>query len=122
MILSDSLKRKREQEPYIFNQFLLTKNKEWSYEDEVRLFSPIGKKVGYTSYEYPNFDRSKINARIISITLGYRFPEDKKGLISNLIKTINSQLKPYDEKIKLKQAYIDEFNNFSIVYKDHDLI
>ena len=119
---SDSLKRKREQEPYIFNQFLLTKNKEWSYEDEVRLFSPIGKKVGYTSYEYPNFDRSKINARIISITLGYRFPEDKKGLISNLIKTINSQLKPYDEKIKLKQAYIDEFNNFSIVYKDHDLI
>ena len=110
------------QDLYIFNQFLLTKNQEWSYENEVRLFTTKGDKVNYYSYQYPDCDKSKINARICSITLGYKFPTHKKDLISNLIKTLNNQRKPHEPKITLKQAHIDEFNNFSLVYKDLDLL
>ncbi|EGQ7904111.1 DUF2971 domain-containing protein [Vibrio alginolyticus] len=109
-------KRKIEQDKYIFNQYLLTKNKEWSYEEEVRLISYKLDKVYYSSYEYPNPDRSKLNARIASITLGCNFPPSKLQLITNLVASMNEKRTEYETKIKLKQARISENNMFGLEY------
>ncbi|EIO5870432.1 DUF2971 domain-containing protein [Vibrio parahaemolyticus] len=109
-------KRKIEQDQYIFNQYLLTKNKEWSYEEEVRLISYKLDKVYYSSYEYPNPDRSKLNARIASITLGCNFPPSKLQLITNLVASMNEKRTEYETKIKLKQARISENNMFGLEY------
>ncbi|WP_098732921.1 DUF2971 domain-containing protein, partial [Acinetobacter baumannii] len=38
-------KRFKDKDEFIFNQFLLTKNKDWSYENEVRLFTFLNNKV-----------------------------------------------------------------------------
>ncbi len=115
---TDNAQRNRKKEFYTFNQYVLTKNKEWSYEDEVRLFSNLSNKVSYQSYQYPNPDYSKINAMVMSITLGYKFPHDKKALIVHLVESINSKRAEYEPKIVLKEAYIAEDNNFSIQYRD----
>lgn len=114
----DDKKRLKEKDSYIFNQFLLTKNKEWDYENEVRIFSFLKNKVEFTEYKYPNPDRSKINAKIQSITLGLQFPDDKKKLISNLVQAMNSKLPLYEKKISVRQAFMCEDNNFSLQYKD----
>lgn len=118
---TEDIKRQKEKDLYIFNQFLLTKNKEWSYENEVRLFSYLSDKVNYESYDYPNGDISKINARIRSITLGYKFPENKKKLISSLIRSLNSSIPELEDHILLKEAYICDENNFSLKYKEVEL-
>ncbi|HBC3902217.1 tetratricopeptide repeat protein [Vibrio harveyi] len=109
-------KRKIEQDKYIFNQYLLTKNKEWSYEEEVRLMSYKLDKVYYSSYEYPNPDRSKLNVRIASITLGCNFPSSKLQLITNLVTSMNEKRKEYEPKIKLKRVRISENNMFGLEY------
>lgn len=109
-------KRKIEQDKYIFNQYLLTKNKEWSYEEEVRLMSYKLDKVYYSSYEYPNPDRSKLNVRIASITLGCNFPSSKLQLITNLVANMNEKKKEYEPKIKLKRVRISENNMFGLEY------
>ncbi|WP_240798974.1 DUF2971 domain-containing protein, partial [Vibrio sp. F13] len=50
----DESKRNLEKDLYVFNQYLLTKNKDWSYEDEVRIFTNVKEKINFESFEYPN--------------------------------------------------------------------
>ncbi len=114
-------KRNKEQSKYIFNQFLLTKNKEWSYEEEIRLMSYKMDKVYYDKYGYPNPDRSKINAEVVSITLGYNFDESKIPLIVNFIKSSNEKKKEYQNKITLRKAVISDNNIFGLEYIDVDV-
>jgi hypothetical protein len=109
-------KRNREQDKYIFNQFLLTKNDEWSYEEEVRLLSYKRDKVYYEKYDYPNHDRKKINCHVLSVTLGCNFNESKKPLVINLIKKINETRGDYDDKIKLRQSVESKNNMFGLEY------
>ena len=118
---SDDVQRNRRKERYTFNQYVLTKNKEWAYEDEVRLFSNLSSKFSYDAYQYPNPDYSKIHARVASITLGYKFPADKRDLIVHLVTSINSKRSPHEPKVVLKEAYIAEDNNFSLKYRDLDI-
>ncbi|QPF39129.1 DUF2971 domain-containing protein [Acinetobacter sp. TTH0-4] len=117
----DDKKRLKEKDTYVFNQFLLTKNKDWDYENEVRVFTFLKNKVEFTTYDYLKPDRSKINANIRSITLGLQFPEDKKKLIGNLVQALNNKLSPYEQKILVRQAFMSEDNNFTLEYKDIEL-
>ncbi|MBT0074536.1 DUF2971 domain-containing protein [Vibrio alginolyticus] len=118
---ADHLKRNREQDLYVFNQYLLTKNKEWEYEHEVRIFSNQKETVSFDIYEYPNNDRDKINAHICSITLGCKFPENKKQLIANIVNSMNSQRKNHEPKVTLREAFIPEDNSFALEYRDIDI-
>lgn len=118
---AEDIKRLKDKDLYIFNQFLLTKNKDWSYENEVRLFTSLRNKVEFDKYDYPNPDRSKINASVISITLGLNFPEDKKKLLKNIISLLNNRKSSYEPKIIVKQAFLSETNCYSLVYKDINL-
>ncbi len=115
---TDSSKRNREKNKYIFNQFLLTKNNEWSYEEEVRLLSYKKDKVYYENYERPLIDRNKINAQIISITLGCKFPESKMNLIVNLVKNMNEKRKDHEPLVKVRQAKISDNSIFGLEYVD----
>ncbi|MDO6763698.1 DUF2971 domain-containing protein [Agarivorans sp. 1_MG-2023] len=101
--------REKEKEEYLFDQFLLTKNKAWAYEDEVRLFTNKSHKLSYEAYDYPDFDREKINARVDRITMGYKFPGDKKQLLQALVSTINAKRKPHEPKVSLQEAYLEDF-------------
>lgn len=118
---SNGEKRNKEQDKYIFNQFLLTKNQEWSYEQEIRLISYKIDKAYYESYQYPNPDRSKINAQVVSITLGYKFPDSKLQLIKNLVASINARRKEHEPKVQLKKAQISEKNLFALEYVTIDI-
>lgn len=111
-------KRYKDKDEFIFNQFLLTKNKDWSYENEVRLFTYLNKKVEFDTYKYPNPDRTKINASIKSITLGLNFPEEKKKLIGIIVNTLNARKLPHEAKISVKQAFLCEDNSYSLEYRE----
>ncbi|MEI7065127.1 DUF2971 domain-containing protein [Dickeya chrysanthemi] len=113
---TDGGKRNRDQDKYIFNQFLLTKNNEWSYEEEVRLLSYKNDKVFYEKYNYPYHDKNKINAQILSITLGCNFPESKIELIKNIVETMNKNRYEHEENILLRKAIISKSNIFSLEY------
>ncbi|OEF50248.1 hypothetical protein A1OW_11170 [Enterovibrio norvegicus] len=115
---ADHTKRNREKDLYVFNQYLLTKNKEWEYESEVRIFSNQKETVGFYNYDYPNNDRDKINAQIRSITLGCNFPENKKRLIKNIVNSLNNHRKSHEQKVVLREALISEDNNFALEYRD----
>lgn len=115
---AEDVKRLKDKDLYIFNQFLLTKNKDWSYENEVRLFTTLRNKVEFDKYDYPNPDRSKINASVRSITLGLNFPDDKKRLLRNLISLLNNKRSSYEPEIIVKQAFLSETNSYSLVYKE----
>lgn len=118
---TNEIKRNKEKNEYVFNQFLLTKNHEWAYEEEVRLLSYKKDKLYYENYDYPEHDRSKINAQIVSITLGCQFDESKKPLIINLIKNANEQRKSHEPIISLRQAKISESNVFKLDYVNIEL-
>ena len=115
---TNEFKRNKEKDSYIFNQYILTKNEEWSYEDEVRLFSNRSEKVSFEIFDYPNNDRSKINARVCSITLGYKFPDHKKQLIANIVKLINSSRMNHEPQVTLSEAYISDDNRFALKYRE----
>lgn len=117
----DESKRNLEKDSYVFNQYLLTKNNDWSYEDEVRIFTNVNEKIYFESFEYPNTDRTKINARICSITLGCDFPDDKRKLIVNIINSINSNRKSHIPKVTLREAFISKDNCFALEYRDIDI-
>lgn len=114
-------RRKKEQSEYLFNQYLLTKNRDWSYEKEVRLISYKRDKVYFETCNHPQRDRSKINAEILSITLGCKFPETKTNLLMNIISTINERKGMYEAKIKLRKARVSINNPFELEYFDIDL-
>ncbi|WP_216072371.1 hypothetical protein, partial [Acinetobacter baumannii] len=88
------------------------------YENEVRLFTFLNNKVEFDTYKYPNPDRTKINASIQSITLGLKFPEEKKKLIGIIVNTLNARKLPHEDKIKVKQAFLCENNNYSLEYRE----
>ncbi|AIU66983.1 hypothetical protein JV59_32175 [Vibrio coralliilyticus] len=115
---TDGLKRSKEKTYHAFNQYLLIKNSDWSYEEEVRIFSNQVEKVNFELFDYPHYDRSKINAYIRSITLGYKFPEDKKNLILNLVSMMNSQRRSHEPLVTLREAIISEKNKFELSYRD----
>ncbi|NOI55381.1 DUF2971 domain-containing protein [Vibrio crassostreae] len=117
----DESKRNLEKDSYVFNQYLLTKNNDWSYEDEVRIFTNVKEKIDFESFEYPNTDRTKINARICSITLGCDFPDDKRKLIANITNTINSNRESHVPKVTLREAFISQDNGFALEYRDLDI-
>ncbi|PTP83174.1 DUF2971 domain-containing protein [Vibrio splendidus] len=117
----DESKRNLEKESYVFNQYLLTKNNDWSYEDEVRIFTNVKEKINFESFDYPNTDRTKINARICSITLGCDFPKDKRKLVANIANTINSNRECYEPKVTLREAFISQDNCFALEYRDIDI-
>ncbi|CAH7233421.1 conserved hypothetical protein [Vibrio chagasii] len=114
-------KRNLDKDSYVFNQYLLTKNNDWSYEDEVRIFTNVKEKINFESFEYPNTDRTKINARICSITLGCDFPDDKRKLIANITNTINSNRESHVPKVTLREAFISQDNCFALEYRDIDI-
>lgn len=118
---SDEFIRNRERDLYVFNQYLLTKNSDWSYENEVRIFSCKSNKVNYENYTYPNVDREKINAKICSITLGYKFPSHKKDLVCKIINSMNQIRKTNEDKVVLKEAYMDEGDHFALKYRIVDI-
>lgn len=120
VIYTDEAKRKREENKYLFNQYLLTKNKEWSYEDEVRLFTNKSDKISYETFDFPNHDRKMINARVSSITMGYKFPKEKKSLIQTVVTTINAQRPIHEPKVTLREAYLSEHDRFTIKYREYE--
>ncbi len=117
---SDGVKRKKEENKYLFNQYLLTKNKDWAYEDEVRLFTNQSDKISYEGFDFPNHDRKKINARVSCITMGYKFPEDKKRLVQTIVAAINGKRTAHEPKVTLREAYLSEDNIFTIKYREHE--
>lgn len=117
----DEFKRNIEKDSYVFNQYLLTKNKDWSYEDEVRIFTNVKEKINFETFNYPNVDRTKINARVCSITLGCDFPRDKRKLIANIANTINSNRENHEPKVTLREAFISQHNCFALEYRDIDI-
>lgn len=114
-------KRNKEQNEYLFNQYLLTKNGDWSYEKEIRLISYKKDKVYFERFNYPQRDRSKINAEIRSVTLGCKFPEEKINLVMNIISTINEKKGEHESNIKIRKARISNDNPFKLEYFDIDL-
>ncbi|GAA80274.1 DUF2971 domain-containing protein [Pseudoalteromonas sp. BSi20495] len=118
---TDESKRNLEKHLYIFNQYLLTKNNDWSYEDEVRIFTNAKEKIYFENFNYPNTDRTKINASIRSITLGCDFPDDKRKLIANIANTINSNRESYAPKVTLREAFISQDNCFALKYRDIEI-
>ncbi|HHG3213586.1 TPA: DUF2971 domain-containing protein [Vibrio parahaemolyticus] len=120
---TNAKKRNREQNKYIFDQFLLTKNHEWYYEEEIRLVSYQTDRVYYESYEYPLSKemRDKVNAKIVSITLGCKFPVEKEQLILNIVNNLNSMKGPYEKKVKIRKARISDKSIFDLEYVDFDI-
>lgn len=114
-------RRKKEQSEYLFNQYLLTKNRDWSYEKEVRLISYKRDKVYFETCNHSQRDRNKINAEIQSITLGCKFPETKANLVMNIISAINERKGMHESKIKIRRARISINNPFELEYIDIDL-
>ena len=112
---SSSNKRLKEKELYVFNQYMLTKNEEWSYEEEVRLFAYNKSKVYYEHYQYPQKQGGKAFARINSITLGYKFTESMIKLIISIISNLNVEGQP---KIILRSAKLSTSNSFELEYEE----
>ncbi|MGY3919229.1 DUF2971 domain-containing protein [Aeromonas eucrenophila] len=118
---TNEYKRNKEQNEYLFNQYLLTKNRDWSYEKEIRLISYKKDKFYYEIFTPPQRDRSKINAEILSITLGCKFPEAKINLVMSIISAINEKKGKHESKIKIRKARISKDNPFKLEYFDIDL-
>lgn len=114
-------KRQVERDKYIFNQYLLTKNKEWEYEEEVRLVSYQASKVYYERYSFPKPDRSKVNARVLGITLGCNFPDSKIDLIKKIITDLNENRNVAEPKVYLKKAKVTEEKLFTLDYEIIDI-
>lgn len=114
---SNTIKRFKEKDLYLFDQYMLTKNKDWSYEQELRLFSYNRDKIYYRNYSYPNQDNDKAPAYIRSITVGYKFPESTIKLIQSIIDDLNKQRDKKLPAIELRKAELSEKNFFELEYK-----
>lgn len=114
-------KRQVEKDKFIFNQYLLTKNKEWEYEEEVRLISYQSSKVYYERHSFPSPDRSKINARVLGITLGVNFPPSKFDFIKKIISDLNQSRNDTESKIYLRKAKVSEEKLFTLDYEVIDI-
>jgi hypothetical protein len=114
---SHTTKRYKEKERYLFNQYMLTKNKDWSYEKEVRLFAYKRDKIYYEKASYPYKTVDIANAYIKSITVGYKFPESTIKLIQSIISGLNENIDNNLSKIELRRAMLSEKNFFELEYE-----
>lgn len=106
-----------EKDKYLFNQYMLIKNKDWDYEKEVRLFGYKTDKVYYEKLSYP--ERStNASAYVKSITVGYKFPESSIKLIHSIISTLNESRNKNLPKIILRRAKLSNNNFFDLEYED----
>jgi len=102
---------------YIFNQYMLTKNKDWAYEKEVRLFGYNRDKVYYEARTYPK-RTSNAAAYIKSITVGYKFPDSTIKLIQSIVSTLNESRNKTLPQIVLRRAKLSENNFFDLEYEE----
>lgn len=114
---SHTTKRYKEKERYLFNQYMLTKNKDWSYEKEVRLFAYKRDKIYYEKASYPYKKGDIANAYIKSITVGYKFPESTIKLIQSIISGLNENIDNNLSKIELRRVMLSEKNFFELEYE-----
>ncbi|MBH0001427.1 DUF2971 domain-containing protein [Pseudoalteromonas sp. SWYJZ12] len=114
---SHTTKRYKEKERYLFNQYMLTKNKDWSYEKEVRLFAYKRDKIYYEKASYPYKTGDRAYAYIKSITVGYKFPESTIKLIQSIISGLNENIDNNLSKIELRRAMLSEKNFFELEYE-----
>ena len=111
------LKRKEDKNKFLFNQYLLTKNSDWEYEKEIRIFSYGKDKIYYKKFNYPNIVHDKADACIRSITLGYKFPDSLEKLIINIVNGLNSN-DTTQPKIVIRKAKLCESNFFELEYEE----
>ncbi|MGF1907533.1 DUF2971 domain-containing protein [Aliivibrio salmonicida] len=109
-----------EKDKYLFSQYMLTKNKDWAYEKEVRLFGYKRDKVYYEKQTYPNHSNNAA-AYIKSITVGYKFPESTIKLIHSIIATLNESRNTNLPKIALRRAKLSDNNFFVLEYEEISL-
>ncbi|MCJ8321799.1 MAG: DUF2971 domain-containing protein [Colwellia sp.] len=114
---SHTTKRYKEKEHYFFNQYMLIKNEDWSYEKEVRLFAYKRDKIYYEKASYPIKIGNKANVYIRSITVGYKFPESTIKLIQSIIAGLNNHRGHNLSKIELRRAKLSEKNFFELEYE-----
>ncbi|MDC5870520.1 DUF2971 domain-containing protein [Vibrio europaeus] len=108
--------RYMEKDKYLFNQYMLIKNKDWDYEKEVRLFGYKRDKVYYEKQTYPNRS-SNATAYIKSITIGYKFPESTVKLIQSIVSTLNESRNSNLPRIVLRRAKLSDHNFFELEYE-----
>jgi hypothetical protein len=106
-----------EKDKYLFNQYMLTKNKDWAYEKEVRLFGYNRDKVYYEARTYPK-RTSNAAAYIKSITVGYKFPDSTIKLIQSIVSTLNESRNKTLPQIVLRRAKLSENNFFDLEYEE----
>ena len=114
---SHTIKRHNEKGRYLFNQYMLTKNEDWSYEKEVRLFAYKKEKVFYEKVSYPFKQNDKASAYIKNITVGYKFPESTIKLIQSMIRDLNDNRDENLPKIVLRRAKLSTENFFELEYE-----
>lgn len=102
---------------YLFNQYMLTKNKDWAYEKEVRLFGYKRDKVYYEKLTYPNCS-SNAAAYVKSITVGYKFPDSTIKLIQGIAFTLNESRDKNLPRIVLRRAKLSDKNFFALEYEE----
>ena len=102
---------------YLFNQYMLIKNSDWSYEKEVRLFAYKKDKVYYEKATYPNRTHNA-TAYIKSITVGYKFPESTVKLIQSIVATLNENRTKNLSNIVLRRAKLSDNNFFNLEYEE----
>lgn len=110
-------KRYKEKDKYLFNQYMLTKNEDWSYEKEVRLFAYKRDKIYYANASYPNQRDDEANVYIKSITVGYKFPGSTIKLIQSIIVGLSEGRDKTLPEIKLSRAKLSEKNFFELEYE-----
>ncbi|EKF9300555.1 DUF2971 domain-containing protein [Vibrio cholerae] len=106
-----------EKDKYLFNQYMLIKNKDWNYEKEVRLFGYKRDKVYYEKLPYPKRS-SHAAAYVKSITVGYRFSESTIKLVQNIVSTLNESRNKNLPKIILRRAKLSNNNFFDLEYEE----
>ncbi len=102
---------------YLFNQYMLTKNKDWAYEKEVRLFGYRRNKVYYEKLVYPKRS-SNAAAYVKSITVGYKFPESTIKLVQSIVSTLNEGRNKNLPQIVLRRAKLSNNNFFALDYEE----
>lgn len=114
---SNTIQRFKNKDRYLFDQYMLIKNKDWFYEEEFRLFAYKKEKVYYKASCYPNRANDKAQAYIKSITVGYKFPESTIKLIKSIINDLSKQRDKELPAIELRKAQLSEKNFFDLEYK-----
>ena len=107
-----------EKDKYLFEQYMLIKNKDWAYEKEVRLFGYKKEKIYYKKQTYPKRSTNSATAYIKSITVGYKFPESTIKLMQSIVDALNENRHKNLSKIKLRRAKLSESNFFTLEYED----